>query len=119
MKRLVQNRELLMLDRAWPFLISLLVIALDRATKHWIETQFRAWDVVSVIPGLFQIVHTRNSGIAFGMFGGNGRTGQWLLIGFSLAVMALVVSLIWSASSPAPGNTGRCGPRLDACWAAP
>lgn len=89
-----------MLWRFWPFLLSLVIVVLDRASKHWIETQFRAWDVISVIPGLFQIVHTRNTGIAFGMLGGNGRQGQWLLILFSLGVMALVVSLLWAASKP-------------------
>jgi len=90
-----------MIARFWPFLLSLIVIALDRASKHWIETQFRAWDVVVVIPGLFQIVHTRNTGIAFGFLGGNGQLGQWALILFSLAVMALVVSLLWTSSQPA------------------
>lgn len=89
-----------MIDRFWPFLISITVVLLDRASKHWIETQFRPWDVVPVIPGLFQIVHTRNSGIAFGILGGTGKSGQWLLIGFSLCVMALVISLLWTASKP-------------------
>ncbi len=90
-----------MIATAWPFLISLGVVVLDRASKHWIETQFRAWDVVSVIPGVFQIVHTRNTGIAFGLLGGNGPAGKWLLIGFALAIMALVLSLLWTASRPA------------------
>ncbi len=90
-----------MIERIWPFLISLAVVLLDRATKHWIETQFRPWDVVTVISGFFQIVHTRNSGIAFGMLGGTGKPGQWLLIVFSLCVMALVVSLLWTSSKPA------------------
>lgn len=91
---------MVMLSRAWPFLLSLAIIGIDRLSKHWIETSFRAWDIVVVIPGLFQIVHTRNTGIAFGMLGGNGPIGQWLLVGFSLAVMALVISLLWSASKP-------------------
>lgn len=90
-----------MLSRHWPFLISAAVIVLDRLSKHRIETQFRAWDVVAVIPGFFQIVHTRNTGIAFGMFGENGSAGQWVLIAFSIAVMALVVSLLWTACKPA------------------
>jgi signal peptidase II len=90
-----------MFSRAWPFLLSLAVIALDRASKHWIETSFRAWDVVVIIPGFFQIVHTRNTGIAFGMLGGNGQLGQWLLVAFSLAVMGVVISLLWAASKPA------------------
>jgi len=89
-----------MIATAWPFLLSLAIVGLDRASKHWIESQFRAWDVISVIPGLFQIVHTRNTGIAFGMLGGNGFTGRWLLVAFSLAIMALVVTLLWSASKP-------------------
>ena len=89
-----------MVGRQWPFLISLAVIAADRLSKHWIETRFQPWDVVSVIPGLFQIVHTRNTGIAFGMLGGSGEAGRWALIVFALAVMALVISLLWTATKP-------------------
>jgi signal peptidase II len=88
------------LARYWPFFVSLSVIIADRASKWIIETRFEAWDIVRVIPGLFQIIHTRNTGIAFGMFAepGNEKLGNRILIGFSLAVMVLIGCLLWKAS---------------------
>jgi len=88
-------------NRWWPFLAAAAVILLDRGTKDLIEMKVTAWDVLPVIPGLFQIIHTRNTGIAFGMFAdGDGSRGKWLLILFSLAVMGLVGSLLWTACKP-------------------
>jgi signal peptidase II len=87
--------------RWWPFLVVPAVIAADRASKHVIEGRFRDWDTLPVIPGLFQIVHTRNPGIAFGLFSESGANGgSLLLVGFSLAVMAIVGTLLWNACKP-------------------
>lgn len=84
--------------RRWPFALSVAVIAADRASKKIIESQVSDWEIVRVIPGLFQIVHTRNTGVAFGIFSEQGAAGgRLLLIGFSLAVMALVGNLLWGA----------------------
>ena len=84
--------------RRWPFVLAAAVIAADRVSKRIIETQVRDWDLIPVIPGLFQIVHTRNTGVAFGMFAEQGASGgRILLVLFSVAVMALVASLLWSA----------------------
>ena len=84
--------------RWWPFMLALLIVVLDRASKLLIESRFEPWDTVTVIPGLFQIVHARNTGIAFGMFSEGGMGGRnWLLVGFSLAVMGLVGQMLWSA----------------------
>ncbi|MBI5084676.1 MAG: signal peptidase II [Acidobacteria bacterium] len=88
--------------RWWPFAIAPVVAAADRLTKHVIEDQFLAWDTLTVIPGLFQIVHTRNTGIAFGMFSESGANGgARLLILFSFAVIVLVSVLLWNACKPA------------------
>lgn len=87
--------------RFWPVFAALAVVAADRASKLLIETRFQAWDTLTVIPGLFQIVHARNTGIAFGVFSEGGAGGRnWLLVAFSLAVMGLVGHLLWSAMKP-------------------
>lgn len=83
------------MTRWWPFSVTAAVVALDRATKHLIETRMDAWDVYHVIPRLLQIVHTRNEGIAFGFFAESG--GNTLLIAFSVAVLALVSWMLWTA----------------------
>jgi signal peptidase II len=88
-------------NRWWPFLAAVAVILLDRGTKYLIEMKVTPWDVLPVIPGLFQIIHTRNTGIAFSMFADNqGEHGKWLLIVFSLAVLGLVGNLLWTACKP-------------------
>lgn len=82
--------------RYWPFALSASIVLLDRATKHVIETTFSAWDTVRVIPGFFQIVSTRNTGMAFSLFDNTaeGRTSP-LLVAFTIAVLALVAWLLW------------------------
>ena len=81
--------------RWWPFAVMAAVALLDRATKYLIETRVEAWDVHSVIPGFFQIVHARNEGIAFGLFSDTGSNK--LLIGFSVAILMLVGWMLWAA----------------------
>jgi signal peptidase II len=82
--------------RFWPFLVAAAVFVLDRSTKWWIETSVTFWDMLPVIPGLFQIVHTRNRGIAFGVFSdSDSRFSNWLLVLFSAAILAFVATLLW------------------------
>ena len=79
-----------------PFLFAALVVFLDRFTKGIIRTHFSAYDSVTVISGLLNVIHTENPGIAFGML--STASGAWrdvLLIGFSAAVMiGIAVTLV-------------------------
>ena len=80
-----------MRHRLVPFLIAAAVVLLDRITKAAIKSHIGAYDTITVIPGLFNIVHTENPGIAFGML--SNATGAWrsvLLIGFSAAVLVAI-----------------------------
>jgi len=89
-----------MRHRLVPFLIAALVVLLDRLTKGIIRAHIDADNTITVIPGLFNIVHTENPGIAFGMLA--DAAGAWrelLLIGFSAAVLiAISVMLLRPAS---------------------
>jgi signal peptidase II len=86
--------------RLVPFLIAAAVVLLDRVSKAAIKAHIGAYDTITIIPGLFNIVHTENPGIAFGMLA--NATGPWrdvLLIGFSAAVLiAISVMLLRPAS---------------------
>ena len=84
--------------RFWPFGVAFVIALADRISKFYIETHFAAWDVVRVIPGTFQIVYTRNTGIAFSLFenSSEGHTSP-LLAGFTLAVLGLVIWLLYQA----------------------
>jgi signal peptidase II len=86
--------------RLLPFLIAAVIVVLDRSTKSTIQAHFGAYDSVTIIPGLFNIVHVENPGIAFGMLA--NLSGAWrdvLLIGFSAVVLiAISIMLLRPAS---------------------
>ena len=88
-----------MTARIWSLLIAALVFVLDRATKVLIERNVSIWDTHQVIPGFFNIVHTKNRGAAFGMFSnGNSELRTFLLIGVSVAVLIFVAVLLLQPS---------------------
>jgi lipoprotein signal peptidase len=104
--------------RYWPYALAAVVAVADRASKHIVETRLAPWDVIHVIPGCFQIVSTRNTGIAFSLFDNSaaGRTSPWL-IAFSIGVLGIVAWLLWQAvcRRPAQRSTPRSekGPAAD------
>jgi signal peptidase II len=72
------------------------VLALDRLTKWWIERHVTFLDTYRIIPGFFDIVHSENRGVAFGLF--NDSTSQWrttLLILGALVAVVTVSALLW------------------------
>jgi signal peptidase II len=86
--------------RLFPFVIAAVVVVLDRLSKSVIKTHISDYATIPVIPGLFNLVHTENPGIAFGMLA--NASGPWrdiLLIGFSAVVLiAISVMLLRPAS---------------------
>ncbi|MEO8129522.1 MAG: signal peptidase II [Bryobacteraceae bacterium] len=85
--------------RIWSLLIAAVVFVLDRATKVLIERNVSIWDTHPVIPGFFNIVHTKNRGAAFGMFSdGTSELRTFLLIGVSIAVLIFVAVLLLQPS---------------------
>jgi len=84
------------------------VLGLDRVTKWMVERYVSFSAGYKIIPGLFDIVHWENRGMAFGVF--DDSESQWrplLLIALSIAAMIWVSVMLWRAK------------RLDAllCWA--
>jgi signal peptidase II len=85
--------------RKYHFLISLLVIALDRITKVTIARRLTLHSNISVIPGFFSIIHAENPGAAFGIFADS--PSEWkvgLLILFSIIALLIVSALLWKNS---------------------
>ena len=72
------------------------IFILDRLTKIWIESNITLWDTHVVIPGFFNIIYTRNRGIAFGLL--SEGTGIWrnvLLVGVAVIVLVVVGNILW------------------------
>ena len=88
-----------MMARIWYLLIAALIFTVVRVTKVLIERNVSIWDTHSVIPGFFNIVHTKNRGAAFGMFSdGNSELRTFLLVGVSIAVLIFVAVLLLQPS---------------------
>lgn len=84
--------------RVKAYSMAAVVFAIDRFTKWLIETRVSAMDTYTVIPGFFDIVHSQNRGVAFGLF--NNSTSEWrtaLLIMVSAAALVLVGAMLWNA----------------------
>ncbi len=54
----------------WAGTAAAAVVILDQATKYLILTHVRMYEIITVIPGFFNITHVRNRGAAFGMLSG-------------------------------------------------
>lgn len=72
------------------------IFVVDRLTKGLIDHYVPAWDTRVVIPGFFNIIHTKNPGAAFSLLA--GASPEWrnaFLISLSLGALALVATLLW------------------------
>jgi signal peptidase II len=75
---------------------ALAVFALDRLSKWLIERHVSFVDTYRVIPGLFDIIHSENRGVAFGLF--DDSTFEWrttLLVLASLVAVVVVSIILW------------------------
>ena len=79
-----------------PLLIALAVLLLDRITKWAIAQTIPLEDAINIIPGLFRLTHLENTGAAFSLFADSPSPFRTtLLIGFSVAALAVISVLLW------------------------
>lgn len=80
------------------YALATLVFAADRFTKWLVETRVSFTDTYTVIPGFFDIIHTQNTGMAFGLFAGSTSGLRPLILSaLSVAAIALVGAMLWKA----------------------
>jgi len=80
-------------------LVSLAVIVLDQWTKWLVEAHLPHHSTRPVIPGLFNLTHVRNTGVAFGLFASAGTGGGWLLTVLGLGALVAVGLYFWYTPS--------------------
>lgn len=91
--------------------LALAVLAADQITKRLVAGALEPGGVAVVIPGVFNLVHTDNTGVAFGILA--DVHSAWvasLLILFSVGVMGLLTWLL--TTDRIPGRTGQIGAAL-------
>ncbi len=70
------------------------ILLLDQWTKHAVQQSVILHQRVEVIPGFFNLVHVRNPGGAFGIFGWEkGGFRSLLFVGFSLIAIGSILFL--------------------------
>ena len=85
--------------RRFHFLIAMLVVLLDRATKRVVAGNIPLHDSIAVIPGFFRLTHVENRGAAFGLFADS--PSEWkvaILVLFSVIALVVVSCLLWKNS---------------------
>jgi len=82
--------------RGLVFAISVLVVILDRITKHIVSVQLPNGQAHTVIPGFFRITDVHNTGAAFSMFAENASpvTVRNILIAFSVVAVIVLIGML-------------------------
>jgi signal peptidase II len=89
-------------------LLSLGALAADQLSKHAVERYTAPGSLRVLVPGVLNLVHTTNPGVAFGLFADSENPWRGpLLIVFSVAVIGMLVWLL--ATGRAGGRAGECG----------
>lgn len=71
--------------------LSVAVLVLDQWTKWLVEVHLPHSVSHPVVPGLFNLTHVKNTGVAFGLFASHGADGgAWLLVAMGLVALAAV-----------------------------
>ena len=82
--------------RTFYLLIALVVVLLDRWTKHVVAQRISLYSHIPVIPGFFSLTHTENTGAAFSLFAdSNAHWKTAMLIVFSVIALMVVSVLLW------------------------
>ncbi len=71
----------------------LLVVAIDQASKFWVQAYLKGQAASAFIPGVLEFSYTENTGIAFSMFNDKPE----LLIIFNTLIIAVLV--IWAVKT--------------------
>lgn len=91
--------------------VAIAVLAADQASKYAVDRFTSPGSYRVVVPGLLNLVHTMNPGVAFGLFAGSNFSWRApVLIVFSVVVVALIVWLL--VSGRAGGWLGQYGMAL-------
>jgi len=83
--------------KCWlPLIFSVVILLLDQWTKHLVVQHLPLYRRVKVIQGFFNLTHVRNTGGAFGIFGGEkGGLGSILFVIVSLIAIGAIVFLFF------------------------
>ena len=90
------SKSLTLFANPWRwYLLALLVIAADIATKVWAVEQFRHGPPFQIIPGLLQFTYAENYGAAFSFLADAGGWQRWFFGAVALGFSTMVTIWLW------------------------
>src|SRR6266404_6759150 len=82
--------------RAMYLLIALIVVLLDRWSKHVVAQRIALYSHIQIIPVFFRLSHSENTGAAFSLFADSPAPWKTaMLIAFSAIALVVVSVLLW------------------------
>jgi signal peptidase II len=84
------------------------IAALDQVTKYLVVAGMELYETIPVIPGLLNLTHIRNTGVAFGLFNTAEFAYKPLVVSL-LALAALVGVGLYATQLPAANRLARVG----------
>ncbi|ROR01945.1 signal peptidase II [Desulfosoma caldarium] len=80
--------------------VGLLILALDQATKAWVLHAMPLYSQKKIIPGFFNLVHVRNTGVAFSIFAGTENPWRVPVLAALTVVALAVIFFLYRESRP-------------------
>ena len=104
------------MNSRWPrplfYLALMLAIALDQLTKYGATATLVPFEPRTVIPGFFDLTYNTNTGVAFGMFAGQGLLVALFMIALGVLAFFLTRGLNWASWEPNVVGGCLCGGAL-------
>jgi signal peptidase II len=82
------------------FVLSVVIIILDQASKYWVEFFLTPYKPMPIIP-MLNITLAYNTGAAFSFLSGTGDWHRWFFAAFSLIVSIILLIWLWRTPSQA------------------
>jgi signal peptidase II len=77
----------------------LLTLIVDRLSKFWLVGYMADHPFGIEVTPFFNLVMVWNTGVSFGLFGGSGESGRWILSILALAITCALTVWLWRATS--------------------
>ena len=88
--------------------VAVVILVADQLTKYAVRTQISLHDSIEVIPGLFNLVHVRNTGAAFGFLNSADMANKQLLM-TAIALVALGAIALYASQVGTRETLSRAG----------
>ena len=87
---------------------AIIVTIIDQITKVWITAEFILYEVKTIIPGFFNIIHIRNKGMAFGIFSKSENIIPFYII-TGISIILIIVLTYWFISENPDSSVMKIG----------